>query len=118
MLACVAGAFHMPLFIAGAITMGRGVASSVVEIRSSAMPLAILAMILAVAGATTTRSGSCASEMWWMGSEGSSNRPTATGSLVSARKVSGPTNSVACLLITTLTRAPRFCNRRTILHDL
>lgn len=71
----------MPLFMAGAITMGRGVASSVVEMRSSAIPLAILAMILAVAGATITRSGSCASEMWWMGSEGSSKRPTATGSL-------------------------------------
>ena len=42
MLACVAGAFHMPLFMAGAITMGRGVASSVVEMRSSAMPLAYL----------------------------------------------------------------------------
>ena len=32
--------FHMPLFMAGAITMGRGVASSVVEMRSSAMPCA------------------------------------------------------------------------------
>jgi len=63
MLAWVAGAFHMPLFMAGAIIMGRGVASSVVEMRSSAMPLAILAMMLAVAGATTTKSGSCASEI-------------------------------------------------------
>ena len=61
--------------------------------RSSARPHASFAATLAVQGAMTKASHSCASDTWWMGSPGSSNRPTATGSWVSARKVVGPTNS-------------------------
>ena len=82
------------------------------------MPWAILAATFAVQGAMTNASHSCASDTWWMGSPGSSNSPTATGSRVSARKVVGPTNSQACSVMTTFTRAPAFCNPRTTSHAL
>ena len=105
-------------FMAGAMTSGAVVASAVVVKRSSAMPFAILAMTFAVHGAMRNTSASCASDTWWMGSDGSSNRPTATVSCVSARNVVGPTNSVACSVMTTFTRTPAFCRPRTISHDL
>ena len=57
-LRCVAAWCHMRTFMAGAIRIGLSVASSVVDARSSAMPAVILAIRLAVAGATTTKSAS------------------------------------------------------------
>ena len=93
-------------------------ARAVVVSRSSARPHASFATTLAVQGAMTKASHSCASDTWWMGSDGSSNRPTATVSCVSARNVVGPTNSVACSVMTTFTRTPAFCRPRTISHDL
>ena len=114
----MAGASHICTFMAGATRTGARVASSVVDMRSSAIPCAILAMMLAVAGATRTRSASWASEMWWMGSSGSSNSPTATFSWVRARKVVGPTKRVACSVMSTFTLAPRFWSWRTISADL
>ena len=56
----------MRVFIAGAASTGLSAASSVEVARSSAMPCAILAMMSAVAGATTTISASCPSRMWAM----------------------------------------------------
>ena len=56
--------------------------------------------------------------MWWMGSSGSSNSPTATFSWVRARKVVGPTNRVACSVMSTFTLVPRFWSWRTISADL
>ena len=60
----VAGCSHMRTFMAGAISTGLSVASRVVEARSSARPLAALAIRSAVAGATTTRSAERDSSMW------------------------------------------------------
>ena len=52
----VAGWLHIPVFIAGARMMGRIVASRLDVRRLSAMPFAILARVVAVAGATRIRS--------------------------------------------------------------
>src|SRR3984957_7445136 len=57
-LAFVAGCCHIATFIAGAIKRGAFVVRSVVEAKSSARPWATLAIISALAGATTTRSAS------------------------------------------------------------
>ena len=103
MFSCVFSFSNILSFMAGAITSGARVASAVVVSRSSAMPLAILAMTFAVAGAMQNTSASFASEMWWMGSDASSNRLTATSLPVSARNVVGPTNLVACSVMTTFT---------------
>ena len=59
--AWVAGFRHMTLFIAGATSTGQRTARQVVESRSSAMPQAIFAMQLAVAGAMSKRSAHFAS---------------------------------------------------------
>ena len=64
MLAWVAACSHMRTFIAGATSTGLSVASSSVEARSSAIPAAMFARMLAVAGATTTRSALRESWMW------------------------------------------------------
>ena len=62
-LATVAACVHMRTFIAGAASTGLSVASKTVEARSSARPDAMRARMLAVAGATTSRS---ASRLSWM----------------------------------------------------
>ena len=62
--ACVAGFRHMAAFIAGANSTGAALATSVVDSRSSAMPQAVLARMLAVAGATTIASAHLASATW------------------------------------------------------
>ena len=54
----------MRWFIAGAIVIGAVVARHSVLTRSSAKPCASLARVLAVAGATTTRSAQRASSIW------------------------------------------------------
>ena len=56
MLATVAGFRHISVCIAGAITSGAVLASTVLPSRSSASPAASFAMVLAVAGAMTMRS--------------------------------------------------------------
>ncbi len=56
MLCAVAGCRHISVCIAGATTTGAVVASRVVPSRSDARPAAIAARVLAVAGATMTRS--------------------------------------------------------------
>ena len=56
MFACVAACCHIRTFIAGATSTRLSVASSSVVARSSASPAAMRARMLAVAGATTTRS--------------------------------------------------------------
>ena len=64
MLAWTTGLAHMLVFMAGAKSTGTLVAMTMVVRKSSAMPLAILPMMLAVAGAITSRSARSASEMW------------------------------------------------------
>ena len=63
-LATVAACVHMRTFIAGAASTGLSVASRTVAARSSAMPAAMRARMLAVAGATTSRSASRESWIW------------------------------------------------------
>ncbi len=66
-LAWVAGACHMRRFMAGATSTGQPNARSVVESASSAIPAAILAITLAVAGTTTASSAKSASSTWGIG---------------------------------------------------
>ncbi len=56
MFATVAGLRHISVCIAGAITRGAVLARIVLPSRSSAWPVAIFAMVFAVAGATTISS--------------------------------------------------------------
>ena len=64
MLSRVAACCHMRTFIDGATRTGLSVASNAVVARSSAMPCAMRAMMLAVAGATSTTSASRESWIW------------------------------------------------------
>ena len=68
--ACVAGFCHMWTFIPGATSTGHGQARMVVVRQSSAIPQAIFAMTLAVAGTTTAASAHSASSMCGMGEPG------------------------------------------------
>src|SRR5438093_83724 len=116
---CVAGFCHMCVSIAGAMTTGALVASTVVAMRSSAMPFARREMTCAVAGATTMTSASrpiatcptARSSCIW-------NISTSTGRYVSAWNVIGRTNSVAERLMTTCTVAPACVSRRASSIDL
>ncbi len=67
-LACVAGCSHMWLFIAGATTTGQVAASAALVSRLSARPWASLAIVLALAGATTRTSALRTSSRWLIGS--------------------------------------------------
>ena len=116
--ACVAGFSHMPVFIAGATTIGAFVASRVEESRSSAIPCAIFARTFAVAGATTTRSAAASEMCPGFQSRGSSKRSHSTGLRESVWNVSGVTNARACSVITTCTSSPRFTRSRTSSHAL
>ena len=62
-LCCRAGCAYILSFIAGAMSTGQVMARNVVERASSAMPLAILPMLFAVAGATIIRSAQSGSEI-------------------------------------------------------
>ena len=95
---------YMAVFMAGAMIFGQVHASTVVVSMSSAMPLASLAMTLAVAGAISTRSATLASEMCWvLNSKLRSNVSTQTRFSLSVSKVSGVMNSHAFLVMTTWT---------------
>ena len=101
-------------FMLGASRTGATVASTTALTGQSAMPAAMRAIRLAVAGATTTRSAPSATWMWpisdsWV----RSNRSVATGLPERVWKVSGPTNSLARAVITTRTLAPALVSRRT-----
>ena len=63
-LATVAGFCHISVCIAGAITSGAVLARMVLPSRSSAKPPAILAIVFAVAGATTMRSAAWPIATW------------------------------------------------------
>ncbi len=114
MFSWVAAASYICTLAAGAMASVAVVARAVVDSKSSAMPQATFAITLAVHGAIRNTSHSWASEMWRMGSDGSSNSPTATFSWVSARNVTGSTKCVPCSVMTTFTRTPAFCSPRTI----
>ena len=64
--ALVAGCSHIAGFIAGATSTGARLASSTVEAKSVVSPCAMRASILALAGATTIRSGQRARRIWPM----------------------------------------------------
>ena len=116
---CVASAVHMPVFIAGASTMGALVAKSVVVSMSSAMPQASLAIRLAVAGATSITSAFCAREMCLTSQDSVRAKvSTHTGRALRVSKVSGATSLVAFCVMMTSTSAPSFFSLETTSHAL
>lgn len=99
MLRRVAGCSHILGFIAGAIRMRLSVASSAVEARSLASPVAILAMRSAVAGATTIRSVERDSAIWPISASSvSENRSVKQRSPASDETESGVTNASPALV--------------------
>ncbi len=64
MLATVAGFCHISLCMAGAITTGALLASTVLPRRSSTRPVASFAIVFAVAGAMTIRSAAWPMATW------------------------------------------------------
>ena len=105
----------MLVFIAGAISTGALVAMNNDDRKSSARPLANLPTVLAVAGATSSRSIVEAIEMCSM----SAFAPAFHWSVMTSRRViasnvSGPTNCVADRVITATTSCPFFWSPRAI----
>src|SRR5205823_3660151 len=98
---------HMRLFIAGAKTTGHAAAQIIKLTRSSHSPCATLAIMFAVAGATSIRSA-CSVSAMCCGSEDSTRSNVSVRTLrpESATNVSGVTNFVASRVITTDTPAP------------
>ena len=113
-LACVAACAYICWFMAGATATFAGVASSNVVSRSSAMPAAILAIILHVAGATKIKSAHFANSICPIeaSAEGSSNE-SETVSPLTACMVSGVIKCLADSVITTFTSQPESFNRLT-----
>ena len=109
MLSWVMGFSSIPVFIAGETSLGHPAARTVVVSISSAMPWAILAMTLAVAGATRMTSAFFASSMW-VTSNLKSRSKVSTMHLwpVRVSKVSGVMNWVALRVMMTSTSAPCF----------
>ena len=100
--------------MAGATSTGARVAMKRVDRKSSAMPFANLPMMLAVAGATSSRSIVDASAMCSMSALApGANWSVMTGCRVIASKVIGPTNFAAVAVMTATTSWPRFCRPRT-----
>ena len=107
-LAWVAGFSYMPVFMAGATSLGHRQASTVVVSISSAMPFAILAITLALAGATSTRSARSATATCSISKEKLRSKVSTMQRVpVSASKVSGAIKRVAFSVISTSTVA--FC---------
>ena len=103
-LCCVRLFSYIWTFIAGAINLGVSVASSVDVTISSAIPTLNLAIVLAVAGATTIQSAQSPNAICWMSSGFSSiNVLVYTGFLLMAWKAKGVTNSCAWSVSITLT---------------
>jgi hypothetical protein len=91
-------------FIAGQINNGHLRAMTTVLSRSSAIPLAILPIVLAVAGAITATSAPSAKEM--CSTDGRVRSPhivVRTGVPLSVAKVNGVTNCMAAWVMTALT---------------
>jgi len=100
----VMGLRHIIVFMAGKImrrVIGRR-ARQMVDNTSSAMPLASLAMMLAVAGTITTMSAHFANSMWFTLPSSSSHRLVVTGCSESTAKGISLTKWDAALVMTTL----------------
>ena len=109
----------MFVFIAGATSTGAFVARYSDVRKSSAMPLANLPRMLAVAGATMSRSMLDASAMCSMSEFApGSNWLVSTRCRVIASKVSSPTNWRAERVMTATTSCPCFWRPRTTSTDL
>ena len=110
-LACVAGCSLMPPSIAGAMSRGQREARAVTESMSSARPCASFAIVLAVAGATASRSASsakptCAICVGNAPPDSERHRFVYTGRPLTAANVSELTKRCAASVSTTSTRAP------------
>src|SRR3990170_7992893 len=104
--------------MAGATMTGAAVARYSVVRKLSAMPRAILARVLAVAGAITSASNPwdtpmCSTTLSTFAGASPPNMVVITSRPVKAAKVSGAMNSCACRVITTWTSSRSCCNRRT-----
>ena len=118
-LCCVTGFSYIFVFIAGAISFGAFEARTVVVSMSSANPAASFAMMLAVAGAMMTASALSASEMCSISQACWRSKVSVTVRLcVSASKVRGCTNRVACSVIITFTSACCFTSAEASSHAL
>ncbi len=83
------------------------------------MPAAILASVLAVAGAMTKQSAHSPSETWeFQAPFSGSKNSTRMGFFESVAIVSGVMNCLACSVITTRTSAPAVFSRRQSAADL
>ena len=107
MLSWVMGFSSIPVFMAGETSLGHLAARMTVVSISSAMPWAILAIMLAVAGATRMTSAFFASEIW-VTSNLKSRSKVSTMHLwpVRVSNVIGVMNWVAFLVMMTSTSAP------------
>ncbi len=109
----------MFVFMAGARSTGARVARYKADRKSSARPCANFARLLAVAGATSSKSIVDASAMCSMlALAPGANVLVMTGSRVMASNVSGPMNRRALRVITACTRCPRFWSSRATSTDL
>ena len=98
----------MRVFMAGAISTGPSKARCTEPSSPSPRPAAILAIVLADAGATSMRSARRASSRWpYPGRSSAPNRSMPTGRPESAAKVAGPTKRRAARVMTTVTPWPR-----------
>ncbi len=110
--AAVAGFAYIASFMAGAASTGRSArASSKAVNRSSAIPMAQRARVLAVAGARMMRS-ECLARSMCASARPPSHSELSTGRPVSASNVSGRTNSAAAAVRATSTVAPASVSRR------
>lgn len=112
MLATVAGCDHISVCIAGAMTRGARLASTVVPSRSSAMPAASLAIVLAVAGAMTMTSASWP-RLTCRTAATSSKIDVFRGLRLRASQVGAPTNFSADSVAMTFTSWPASTRSRT-----
>ena len=99
-------------FIAGAITSGVRLASTVPETISSASPSANFAIVFAVAGTIAITWAHSASRMWLSPPPCGASQSAATVLSERASKVSGATKRVASGVIRTRTSAPASVSSR------
>src|SRR5688572_6284084 len=103
--------------IAGATTTGQVADNQVANNILSHKPLAILARVLQLKGATTITSAQ-RPNITWFDQDSLLTSSVMTAFLDNVARVSGDTNAEAAGVITTFTSAPAFTSRRTSKIDL
>ena len=106
MFSSVIGFSYIFTFIASANIVLLPAARTIVLSRSSAMPFAAFAILLAVAGQIRIRSESFARSIWRVDTIPPENISVKTGFLLKVSNISGVMNCWADFVITTLTSTP------------